>query len=101
MAGTARGVVLDAEARATWIHRGRFVGDYPPLSEVLEQLEAARRSSWLEPEAADSVSQGRPSVVFQDYDWELGCTVRPRADSETTTQTRNQDEDRTGREGHE
>jgi AhpC/TSA family len=30
--------LLDAEATAVWIHRGRALGDYPPLDEVLARL---------------------------------------------------------------
>lgn len=30
--------LLDAEANATWIHRGRALGDYPPLDHVLAEL---------------------------------------------------------------
>jgi hypothetical protein len=31
-------VLLDAEARPTWIHRGRAIGDYPKLDTVLAKL---------------------------------------------------------------
>jgi hypothetical protein len=30
--------ILDADARAIWIHRGRALGDYPPIETVLRQL---------------------------------------------------------------
>jgi len=31
-------VVLDAEGRLAWAHRGQTLGDYPPLAEVIAQL---------------------------------------------------------------
>lgn len=31
--------ILDAEARAVWVHRGKALGDYPPVDEVLRRLE--------------------------------------------------------------
>ena len=31
-------VLLDAEANAAWIHRGRALGDYPMLDRVLDEL---------------------------------------------------------------
>lgn len=34
-------VVVDASARVTWLHRGRFIGDYPPMSETLGRLRMA------------------------------------------------------------
>lgn len=34
-------VVLDARGRAVWVYRGRFIGDYPPLADVLRHLTAA------------------------------------------------------------
>jgi len=30
--------LLDADARAVWVHRGRALGDYPPIDRVLAQL---------------------------------------------------------------
>lgn len=30
--------VLDAEANAVWVHRGRALGDYPPLDRVLAEV---------------------------------------------------------------
>lgn len=32
--------LLDAEAKAVWVHRGRALGDYPKLERVLTELEA-------------------------------------------------------------
>ena len=34
-------LVLDAGARVVWTHRGRFIGDYPPIGETMEHLERA------------------------------------------------------------
>jgi len=34
-------VVVDSQARVVWAHRGRFMGDYPPLVETLGRLAAA------------------------------------------------------------
>jgi hypothetical protein len=31
--------LLDADARAVWVHRGRALGDYPSIERVLAQLE--------------------------------------------------------------
>jgi len=31
--------VLDHEARAVWIYRGRALGDYPPIKRVLAELD--------------------------------------------------------------
>ena len=31
-------VVLDAQGRLAWAHRGQTLGDYPPVTEVVEQL---------------------------------------------------------------
>lgn len=31
--------LLDADARAVWVHRGRALGDYPSIDRVLAQLE--------------------------------------------------------------
>jgi hypothetical protein len=30
-------VVVDADARVRWLHRGRFMGDYPDVSDVLKR----------------------------------------------------------------
>ncbi|MEX2448630.1 MAG: hypothetical protein WD404_07800 [Solirubrobacterales bacterium] len=30
--------MLDAEANAVWVHRGRALGDYPPLERVLVEV---------------------------------------------------------------
>jgi hypothetical protein len=35
--------ILDANARAIWVHRGETLGDYPPLAQVIEQLERSAR----------------------------------------------------------
>lgn len=43
--------VLDAEANAVWVHRGRALGDYPPLDRVLAEVEA-RFSSTTQPPPA-------------------------------------------------
>jgi hypothetical protein len=32
--------LLDADANAVWVHRGRALGDYPKLERVLSELEA-------------------------------------------------------------
>jgi hypothetical protein len=32
--------LLDADARAVWVHRGRALGDYSSIEWVLAQLEA-------------------------------------------------------------
>jgi AhpC/TSA family len=32
--------VLDADARAVWVHRGRALGDYPSIERVLARLES-------------------------------------------------------------
>jgi hypothetical protein len=34
-------VVVDSSCRVSWVHRGTSIGDYPPLSSVLEALEDA------------------------------------------------------------
>lgn len=39
--------VLDRDVMAVWIHRGRALGDYPPIDRVLRELERLR-----EPDAA-------------------------------------------------
>jgi len=38
-------LVLDSGARTVWVHRGRFIGDYPAIDETLDQLNRA-----IEPE---------------------------------------------------
>ena len=32
--------LLDADGRAVWVHRGRALGDYPSIEQVLAQLES-------------------------------------------------------------
>jgi hypothetical protein len=36
-------IVVDSTCRPVWAHRGRSIGDYPPLDEVLTVLEATIR----------------------------------------------------------
>jgi hypothetical protein len=36
-------VIVDADARVVWAHRGAVVGDYPPMHEVLGALRSASR----------------------------------------------------------
>jgi hypothetical protein len=31
--------VLDADASAIWVYRGRALGDYPPIERVLAELD--------------------------------------------------------------
>jgi peroxiredoxin len=35
--------LLDADANTIWIHRGRGLGDYPPLDHVLDEVRQAAR----------------------------------------------------------
>lgn len=35
-------LVLDGGARPVWVHEGRGLGDYPPLSTLLTELERSR-----------------------------------------------------------
>ena len=34
-------LVLDSRSRVVWAHRGRFMGDYPPIEETMENLKRA------------------------------------------------------------
>jgi hypothetical protein len=34
-------VVVDSQARVVWAHRGRFLGDYPPIDETMRHLRKA------------------------------------------------------------
>jgi len=38
-------LVLDADARVVWAHRGRSIGDYPSIDESMQQLLAATESA--------------------------------------------------------
>jgi hypothetical protein len=36
--------LLDADANAVWVHRGKALGDYPPIHEVVSRLHALASS---------------------------------------------------------
>ena len=34
-------IVIDARARVVWAHRGRYLGDYPPIEDTIARLNEA------------------------------------------------------------
>lgn len=34
-------IVVDAASRVRWVHRGRFLGDYPPIERTVDELRRA------------------------------------------------------------
>jgi hypothetical protein len=53
----------------------------PTLLPARKRAVIAALVPWMEPEAAALVIHERPSIGFQDYDWGLGCAVRPKPGS--------------------